>query len=279
MRRAGIDLGGAAAKYAAVSRNALSDALAWRSGLVLGLGASAGRVLMALALWSAVFSGRREIGGMGLAAVASYYLVAVFVAQIDRSSSMVEVFAREIRAGEFAKYLARPVDPLAWFLASCLGRSAFQAALTVVATATCAVAFSEFLVPPDPAGLLAASVVAASGLLSLALINFMTSILAFAFQDVASFNIGKNCLVEFLSGSLLPLALLPGWARRVLELTPFPALASLPAEFVLGPGRGGRGLEELPTVLLGLALWNLALFIAARRAFAALSSRYEEAGS
>jgi len=279
MIRAFDRLGGAAAKYAAVARAALADALAWRSELALGLGASAGRILMALVLWSAVFAGRGEIGGMGLAAVASYYLVAVFVAQIDRSSSMVDTFAREIRAGEFAKYLARPVDPLAWFLASCFGRSAFQAAITAVAAAACSCALAGFLVPPEPVGILAAAAVASLGLLALALVNFMTACLAFAFQDVFSFNIGKNCLVEFLSGALLPLALLPGWARRALELTPFPALASLPAQFILGPARGGAGLGELPAVLLRLALWDLGLYLAARRAFAALSDRYEEAGS
>jgi ABC-2 type transport system permease protein len=267
------------AKYAAVARNALSDALAWKAGLILALASSVGRLLIALVLWSAVFDGRPEVGGMSLGAMTSYYLVAVFIAQIDRSGSMVEGLAGEIRRGEFGKYLARPVDPLAWFLSAAFGRSAFQAALTLAATVACGLALSGIIVPPEPLGLVAAIAIALSGLLSLALVNFMTGILAFAFQDIVSFNVGKNCVIEFVSGALIPLALLPEWARRALELTPFPALASLPAEFVLGPARGGRGLAELPLILLRLGLWNLGLFIAARAAFKALSSRYEEMGS
>jgi ABC-2 type transport system permease protein len=267
------------AKYLAVSRNALADALAWRAELGLGLVATVGKLLIALALWSAILDGRPEVGGMGLAAMASYYLVAVFVAQLDRSSAMVDVFAQEIRSGSFCKYLARPVDPLAWFLSASLGKSAFQACLTAAATAACGLALSGLIAPPDPLGLAAAAAVVILGLLALALLNFMTGILAFAFMDIGAFNIGKSCVIEFLSGALVPLALLPGWARRALELTPFPALASLPAQLILGSARGGVGLEVLPAALLRLALWDIMLIIAARASFKALSGRYEEAGS
>jgi ABC-2 type transport system permease protein len=271
--------GAAAIKYAAVARNSLADALAWRAELVLGLASAAGRVLIALILWGAIFDGRAEVAGMSLGAMTSYYLVAVFISQLDRSSVMAGVLALEIRSGNFGKYLARPVDALAWFLSSSFGRSAFQAGMTAAATIACALAISGLLVPPDPIGLLAAIAVALLGLFAFALVNFMTGILAFAFQDIGAFNIAKNCIVEFLSGALVPLALLPEGLKRALELSPFPALASLPAELILGPSRGGTGLEALPTILLRLALWDLGLLIAARALFKALSGRYEELGS
>lgn len=273
MRRPGI--------YAAVARTAFADRIAWRGDAFLGAFMSAVRVALALVLWVAVFDGRDEVGGMSLPVMASYYLVAIFVFHLDQSGPSGERLAGEIRAGAFGSYLARPVDPLAWFLSDSAGRSAFQAAIAAIAILAVGAAMSlmgpgasSLVAPLDPLGALAALPVLASGLLSLALVNFMTSMLAFRFQDVTAFQIAQGCIVEFLSGALIPPALMPGWARGALELTPFPALASLPAELALG-----RGFESLPGAAAVLAAWNLGLYAAARAMYASLSIRYEEFGS
>jgi len=273
MRRPGI--------YAAVVRTAFADRVAWRADAFFGAFMALARIAFAFVLWSAIFDGRAEVGGLSLPVVTSYYLVAVFVYQIDQSGSSAEMLAAEIRAGRFGAYLARPVDPLAWFLAASAGRSAFQATIVAFAAALAALAFSllgpgasSLLEPLDPAGILAALPVLISGLFSLGLIKFMTAILAFKFQDIGAFQIAQNCLVEFLSGALIPLALMPGAIRAALEMTPFPALASLPAELALG-----RGLESLPGTAMVLVGWNVALYAAARAMYASLSTRYEEFGS
>jgi ABC-2 type transport system permease protein len=264
--------------YAAVARASLADALAWRADAFLGLVMGVVRVALALLLWTAVFDGRAQVGGMSLGMMASYYLVAIFVFQFNQSGAVATSLAAEIRAGLFSKYLARPVDPLAWFLAASAGRSAFQAAAAIVAALVSALAClaldSSILAPLDPLGLLAAAPVILLGMLALALVNFMTGILAFAFQDIGAFQVGKDCVVEFLSGALIPLALLPARLRAILMATPFPALASLPADLMLG-----RGAEAYPGALVRLALWDLGLYLAARALYARLSPRYEEIGS
>lgn len=267
--------------FAAVARTAFADRVAWRGDAAFGAFMAVVRVALSLVLWVAIFDGRSEVGGMSLSVMAGYYLVAVLAFQLDQSGASGGRLAEEIRAGRFGSYLARPVDPLAWFLAASLGRSAFQAALTAIAAAAVGAALrlagpgaALSPAPLDPVGALAAAPVLASGLLSLALVNYMTSILAFRFQDVSAFRIAQNCAVEFLSGALMPLTLLPGWARAALGLTPFPALASLPAELALG-----RGFEPLPRTAFVLAAWNLVLYAAARAMYASLSARYEEFGS
>jgi ABC-2 type transport system permease protein len=264
--------------YAAVARASLADALAWRADAFLGLVMGIVRVALALLLWTAVFDGRAQVGGMSLGMMASYYLVAIFVFQFNQSGAVATSLAAEIRSGLFAKYLARPVDPLAWFLAASAGRSAFQATAAIVAAAASALAClaldSSILAPLDPLGLLAAAPVILLGMLALALVNFMTGILAFAFQDIGAFQVGKDCVIEFLSGALIPIALLPSRFRAILSATPFPALASLPADLMLG-----RGFSGYPGALARLALWDLGLYLAARALYARLSPRYEEMGS
>jgi ABC-2 type transport system permease protein len=264
--------------YAAVARASLADALAWRADAFLGLVMGIVRVALALLLWTAVFDGRAQVGGMSLGMMASYYLVAIFVFQFNQSGAVATSLAAEIRSGLFSKYLARPVDPLAWFLAASAGRSAFQATAAIVAAAASALAClaldSSILAPLDPLGLLAAAPVILLGMLALALVNFMTGILAFAFQDIGAFQVGKDCVIEFLSGALIPIALLPSRFRAILSATPFPALASLPADLMLG-----RGFSGYPGALARLALWDLGLYLAARALYARLSPRYEEMGS
>jgi ABC-2 type transport system permease protein len=264
--------------YAAVARSSLADALAWRADAFLGLVMGVVRVALALLLWTAVFDGRAEVGGMSLRMMASYYLIAIFIFQFNQSGLVASSLATEIRTGLFSKYLARPVDPLAWFLAASAGRSAFQAAAAIGAALAsallCLVLDSSILAPLDPLGLLAAIPVILLGMLALALVNFMTGILAFVFQDISSFQVGKDCVIEFLSGALIPIALLPAQLRGILSATPFPALASLPADLMLGRGFGGY-----PGALAALVLWDFILYLAARALYARLSPRYEEMGS
>lgn len=65
--------------------------------------------------------------------------------------------------------------------------------------------------------------------------------------------VGKLSFV--LGGLMLPLELYPSWLQRVAALTPFPALLSQPASFVLhGPG-------EALALALRLALWASLLFV------------------
>jgi len=266
---------------AAVARTAFADRIAWKGDAFLGAFMSAVRVAFALVLWTAIFDGRAEVGGMSLPVMAGYYLIAIFAFRLDQSDPLGERLAEEIRAGKFGAYLARPVDPLAWFLSASVGRSAFQAAIAAIAArglgmarAIMGTGASSLLAPIDPVGALAALPVLVSALLSFALLNFMIAMLALKFQDVTAFRMALGIAIEFFSGALIPIALMPAWARGALHLTPFPALASLPAELALG-----RGFESLPLALPVLAAWNLGLFIAARAMYASLSTRYEEFGS
>jgi len=280
--------------YATVARTALADRFTCRGDVILAALMGAVRVFLAMVLWTAVFDGRATVGGMDLGLMASYYLVAVFLFQVDQSAALANELAAEIRMGLLGKYLTRPVDLLSWFLSVSAGRSAFQACATLGAALLAGLAVGPVcgipLAPITLCGTIEALPVALLGLLSLGLINFMTAILAFRFQDIGAFNIAKNCVVEFLSGALLPLALLPAWARSALSWTPFPSLASLPADLMLGrtaagadlgikaAADGGGGAPYVRSLAV-LALWTLILYGAARLLYSSLSDRYEELGS
>jgi ABC-2 type transport system permease protein len=263
--------------YGAYAAAAFRDRLAYRTDALLGVAGAAIKILLAAVLWTAVFAGKETVAGMGLGQMVSYYVLAMVLAQADRSDEYVWTFAAEIRSGDFAKNLVRPVDPLGVFLAVAAGRSAVHAAAAVAAAALIAfvgtAAAPGAFAAPDPAGIALALPVAALGLLSLALLNFMTAILAFAFQDITPFHLVKGNLVELLSGAVLPLAVLPAWAGAVLAWTPFPAMVSAPVRLSLG-----FGFSDYGRTLLVAALWAAGLAVAARLAYRALASRFEGVG-
>lgn len=260
-------------KYLVLASIAFSERLAYPGEALSILGAAGVRAFTAWLLWSVALGGRGTAAGMDRAGLVAYYLVASALRGLDRSEGHTWEFAGEIRSGNFAKYLARPLDPRGCFLAVSAGRSAFQALVLAAA----GLAASLVLGPralPDPLGLLLLLPVLLLGLLCLALLNYLTALLAFAFQDIAPFHMVKNQLVDFLSGILVPLALFPPLARAALAWTPFPALASLPARLW-----AGEGAAEVPRSLAVLALWALLLLALSGRAGERLAARYEEAGS
>lgn len=245
-----------------------------RHDLFLGVLLGGFRLLMARIIWQAVYAGRAEIGGMSLAQTTSFYLIVSFIRQIDQSEGYVWEFAAEIRNGSFGKYLVRPVDPLGYFLSVCSGRGLFHSAIAALAAGAWALPFLPALAPLSAVGALAALPVLLLGYLALALLNYLTALLAFAVQDILPYHMAKNALIELLSGALVPVAFFPGWARAALEATPFPAMASLPATLMLGLGSDGYG-----KAMGALLCWNAALLLSARLAYAKLSAAYEEAGA
>lgn len=268
----------ALATFAAFAAASFRDRLAYRADAAIGVAGAAAKIFLAGVLWTAVYSGRSEIAGMSYPSMLAYYVLAMVLAQADRSNEYVWEFAAEIRGGDFAKYMARPVSPLAAFLAVSAGRSLVHAAVALAAALAvgtgCALLAPGLVAAPSPLGLALALPVAALGLLSLALLNFLTACLAFRFQDITAFHLVKEVLVEFLSGAVLPLAVLPGAVRSVLVWTPFPSMVSAPVDLALG-----RGAEDLPRTLAVAAAWAAALLMAAEAAYRASARRYEGAGA
>jgi ABC-2 type transport system permease protein len=203
-----------------------------------------------------------------------YYVYVAFFSQLDQSQGLVWEFAGDIRNGNFSKFLARPLDPLAYFLAVCLGRSTVKAGVLLIASPLWGIPFSGMIRLPSLTGMLFSLPLLFLGLVSLALINYLTALLAFKFQDVGPFHMIKNNLLDFLSGALIPLSVLPPVFAGILRFTPFPAINSLPA--LLWLGREETGLPRMYLVSLA---WAVALYALSRLAYRRLVAAHEEVGA
>lgn len=104
------------------------------------------------------------------------------------------------------------------------------------------------------------------GFIVLYLFNFCFGILSFFVTNIWGIRNLKHSIINFLSGSVIPLAFFPDLARNVLELFPFASINYTPVMIYLGKVAGTDmlrffGIQILWIIILYFlshALWNKA---------------------
>ena len=98
------------------------------------------------------------------------------------------------------------------------------------------------------------------------LINFFFNIsfgfTAFVFKNLWGSNLLKNCIVGFLSGSVIPLAFFPEAMKNVLSILPFASLSYTPVMIYMGMYSGMDIVFYLGLQILWcFAFWGLSKLI------------------
>jgi ABC-2 type transport system permease protein len=151
----------------------------------------------------------------------------------------------EVRRGDVAYQLGRPVSYLGGVFARALGMLAARCPVLLVAGAGLAFLFAGGL-PANAGRLMLAVPLGVAGSAVLVAIYIAIGLVAFWVHDVAPLHwvLQKSGFV--LGGLLLPLSFYPRWLVRLAGFTPFPSLLYGPASFALGATADravGLGLE------------------------------------
>lgn len=246
-------------KYLEIGKVSVKTQITYRFDVLVGSFMPFIRVFLAYFLWRTLFTGKTEMGGMTFSMMLTYYIVCAFIQRLEQSNGMVWEYAGEIREGRFSKYLVKPVSPLGHFFFSSLGKTLYILLFTLLAVGGVILVFNrQFIFPASVGNLLLSVTIAFLGLIVMIILNYLTALLAFKFTDITGWHLLKGNIVEFLSGSLLPLSLLPVWMQETMRFFPFYYMQYLPASLYLGL----RTEEALPGILVMifwiLALWGLA---------------------
>lgn len=250
--------------YLAIGAISMRSRTAYRFDVLVGATLPFLRVLLSFLLWRALFADQSEIGGFTLGSMTIYYILTSFLARLDQSGGLVWEYAGDIKEGRFAKYLTKPVNPFGHFLATAAANTAYVAGIALLSLLVLFGAFSGFPgvlaaeARPGPSvpSLLAALLLSLLGLVFSASLNWLTAILAWKFQDISGFHMIKGVVVEFLTGAMLPLSLLPDGLVAVMRLFPFYQMQYLPASLFLG-----MKAEEAASGLLVLSLWTIGFLL------------------
>jgi ABC-type uncharacterized transport system, permease component len=261
-------------KYLEVLKLQFKLEMSFRLDIFFGMLFTVLRVLFAMIVWPAVFGEQTEIGGFTLPMMLSFYVLTSFIAGLDSSEGIAWEISHRVRQGTFTKFLIIPADTETYLQAQTFGVSALYVFLSFLVSVIWVVLFQiPIVITGNIHTVFAALGMVVLGLAVLNQINFLIGIMAFKFLDISTFLMLKNNMVAFLTGTLLPLSLLPVWLQNGMRFFPFYYVNNLPAMLLIGCSE-----DEILTGYLVLLCWCLGLFVLNRGAFKVLRKKYDGVG-
>ncbi len=255
-------------KYAALALASARRALAER-GALAGRVVFLGVILFIFSrVWETVLArGAVAVSGAGKTELIWYLAVTEWcVLSIPQVYLAIE---SDVRTGDIACRLVRPVSYLGAQLAEALGETGLR--LLVLGPAGAGIAFAlSGAWPSDPRGLLLALPLAALASVLAVLSTAAIGLSAFWIVDTSPIYWIWQKLAFVLGGLLLPLELYPDWLRAVARFSPFPAMSWGPGRMAFGFAPGAA-LETLLELLVWSALVGAGLVWLSRRARLRLS--------
>jgi ABC-2 type transport system permease protein len=209
------------------------------------------RVLLLLAIWRSVLSGRPPTAGMTMAAVLTYTLLGeVFAEQLNIRTRLSE----HLWNGSIANRFLWPMGFVSQFLAESVGRWTLGFVLCSIPLLLAAPLLGVDPRPAHPSGLplfaLSLCLAVSVGLAA----DFAFAILTVRLQTtVWLIERVRTAVTTLLSGAMLPLALLPWSLGEVFGWLPFAAMASAPLRVYTGSG-------PVPALLASQLAWSIVLW-------------------
>ena len=246
----------------------------YRFDILLSMVFTISKILLAYVLWGAIFENQDSVSGFTYSSMLSYYIISSFITQLDQSAGTGSQIAAEIRSGRFSKYIVKPMSIFGYFTAQTAGVSAFLLTFNLIAALAWIFLFRiEFTFTGDIAAISYAIIMILLGLLFMMQINYYIGILAFKFLDTSVFSMIKDNVVQFVTGSLIPLALLPAGVVDAMRFFPFYYVSYLPSMLLIG-----RNKEEALTGLIALVFWNAAFGLLNAATYRKLKIKYDGVG-
>ncbi|MBN1992422.1 MAG: ABC-2 family transporter protein [Anaerolineae bacterium] len=244
-------------KYLILTEQALQAALAYRMRFFISLLSGLVQALVLYYIWQVVYLKHDELNGFTLSQMVTYVFISYAVKNLYSFYTEIGISSK-IRDGSVAMELIKPLSyQWARFFES-LGPVVIEGIL--IGLIVLGVGFAFFKID-GPANGVAGGIFLVSLGLSV-LVNFCLSYIVglFSFWTTGMFGLvnSKRFIVDFFSGSLVPLAFFPAWLKNVALALPFHAIVYLPVSIYLGQIEGRQMYYALLTQLMWVViLWTL----------------------
>jgi ABC-2 type transport system permease protein len=220
--------------YAAFARSAFQTQFAYRTQVWAALFGALMLVVAKVAIWTAVYSGNPKTGGISLADMITYSLIAGSVSIAWPYHSLLNTIERSVRSGDVAVYLLKPLSYPLYLLANEWGILLFRLATIVVPTTAIAAAIYGIL---PPASLFDGIMFVVLWLLAFALLFLMATacgLMAFWLLTAFSFDWLLGGILIIFSGGFIPLWFFPQPFAGIIGALPFAFVGYYPTAVYLG---------------------------------------------
>ena len=262
-------------KYTAVFKTSFKESLAYRFDAFTSAAFSFVKIYLAYLLWQAIFSGKETIDGYTFPMMLTYYIIITFIIRLSRSESIIWETSEEVRNGSFTKFITRPLSHFSYCLARSASKSTFALIVDTLAFIIWITIFHDnFYIPNNPMVILYCILFIILGLYTMMQIHYMIGLISFKTIDIAGPYFFFNNFIDFMSGSFIPLMLLPDAIEKVLAYTPFYYILYFPASLYLE-----QGLDKVPYAVIVIFSWNIVLMAMRKIMFKRMLALYEGVGS
>lgn len=185
--------------------------------------------------WLAVYGGKDTFLGYQKAQMLTY-VVGIALLRGIVLSSRVEGLAGMIRDGDLSKIILTPLNVFKVFLSRDFADKTLNISFAIFEVSLAFWLFKFSIYFPQKLDLILLTML--SVLLAFFLyffLNMTLSIIAFWTDDIWSTRwLFGIIILEFFSGAIFPIDVLPGWLSKIIYLTPFPYLIFFPMKIWLG---------------------------------------------
>ncbi len=211
----------------------LSTAMVYRGEFLLYMVSAVLGPTISLMIWRAALASGAELP-VDVEYLTTYFVLLGVVSML--TSSWISGFlAEEIRDGKLSIWIVRPGSTHFNGIANNLSEKIVK---TVALAPLIFVIWWFFrdavVLPSDPLRWLLFVLSVVGGAVMIYAMDVMVGALAFWVDDITGIDRARDMVASVLRGAIVPLALMPGWARGVVDLQPFRYTLSFPIELVIG---------------------------------------------
>ena len=261
-------------KYIEIVKIYLKTQLVWRVDVAFNMLFTVSRILFAYLLWRVIFADKEMIAGFTFHGMLSYYIVNSFLTQLEMSSGISEEISTRIRNGTFTKYIVIPVNVEGYFTAMEIGVVAFYLFFDFVAAIVWIFLFGiEFVFVQEVGIILCVVIMVLLGMFFMVQLNYFLGLLTLRFEEIGIFLMIKNNLLALVTGSIIPLALLPEGIVEMMKLLPFYYVTYLPSMLLTG-----RCQDEAIRGIIVIACWCMIMQLAVKVTWNKYVRKYDGVG-
>ena len=260
-------------KYVSIALTTFQQAITYRITTLTNIALTFIWVFILYYLWRAAFNDHSIIQGFTWEDMRTYVVLAYGLnALVGWRIAANMMFT--IRTGDILRDLTRPLNYCMSQLSVATGAAMVEGILSLILTVVVGLVFIGIQPPASATAGVLFFIAVVLGFFTKALIVFCVSLLTFWTLNGVGISWSREAVLNILSGTIIPLAMLPGWLQTVAEFAPMRGIISTPLLIYLGKAEGAEALK----LLAFSAGWLVILAFFANWAWQAAFNRVEIQG-
>ena len=201
-------------------------------------------LLMWGSIWTALYAGREEAGGVTFTAMLTYIVVSQFLDGVNEAGTPLWEIQEKVRTGDISLELMRPFDVPLRYLFADFGSVAFYMVTALLPLYVIIFFFMDLALPTDWLTWVYFILSAFIGFLIRYCVEMTFGLLTFFLVETGGIEDIFYFAMSLLSGSVIPLWFFPGWLETIAVFLPFQSIFFMPISIFIGETAGSQILTS-----------------------------------